>query len=42
MRIGRIVELSHRMKPGKENFKLEVKHINVEEILPQHKRLKDE
>jgi len=30
------------MKPGKENFKLEVKHINVEEIMPQHKRFKDE
>ena len=42
MKIGRIVELSHRMKPGKENFKLEVKHFNVEEIMPQHKRLKDE
>lgn len=39
--IGRIVDLSHRMIPGKENFKLEVRNYPVEEIMPQVKRRKD-
>ena len=40
-RIGRIVDLSHAMVPGKENFKLEVRNYPVEEIMPQVKRRKD-
>lgn len=41
MKLGRIVELSHKMKPGTENFKLELKNFPVEEIMPQIKRQKD-
>ena len=41
MDIGRIVDLSHRMVPGEENFKLEVTNYPVEEIMPQVKRRKD-
>ncbi|MDO8685039.1 MAG: cyclase family protein, partial [Clostridiales bacterium] len=32
---GSILELSHRMVPGKENFKLEAKTFDVTEILPE-------
>jgi len=41
MKIGRIVDMSHGMIPGKENFKLEVRNYPVEEIMPQVKRRKD-
>ena len=41
MKLGTIVELSHKMKPGKENFKLEARIFDVEEIMPQVKRRKD-
>lgn len=41
MKLGRIIDLSHKMIPGKENFKLEVKNYPVEEIMPQVKRRKD-
>jgi len=39
--IGRIVELSHKMVPGKENFKLELENYPVEKIMPEIKRQKD-
>lgn len=41
MKIDRIVELSHKMIPGKENFKLELKTFNVEEVVPDVKRRQD-
>lgn len=41
MKLGRIIDLSHKMIPGKENFKLEVKNYPVEEIMPQVNRRKD-
>lgn len=41
MKLGRIIDLSHRMKPGKENFKLELKNFFVDEIMPDIKRRKD-
>ncbi len=41
MDISRFIDLSHKMKPGKENFRLEVKSFPVEEIMPQIKRQKD-
>ena len=41
MKLGRIVELSHRMVPGKEIFKLEVHNFPVEELLPQIRRRED-
>ncbi len=41
MNISRLIDLSHKMKPGKEDFKLEVKSFPVEEIMPQIKRQKD-
>ena len=40
-RIGHIVELSHKMVPGRENFRLELKNYPVEEIMSQVKRRKD-
>lgn len=41
MNIDHIIELSHKMRSGKENFKLEVTNYPVEEIMPQIKRQKD-
>ncbi len=41
MKLGRIIDLSHKMIPSKENFKLEVKNYPVEEIMPQVKRRND-
>ena len=35
MKLGTPIELSHRLRPGKEEFKLEIETFNVEEI---HKR----
>jgi arylformamidase len=35
MKPGRLIELSHRLVPGKEEFSLEIKTMNVEEV---HKR----
>jgi arylformamidase len=35
MKIGKPIELSHRLKPGMEEFKLEIETSNVEEV---HKR----
>ncbi len=40
MNISCFIDLSHKMKPGKEDFKLEVKSFPVEEIMPQIKRQK--
>jgi arylformamidase len=39
--IGRIVELSHVMVPGEEEFRLELKTFNVEEIMPRIARRSD-
>ena len=39
--IGRVVELSHKMVPGKEIFKLEVENYPVEKIMPEIQRQKD-
>ena len=39
--IGRIVELSHVMVPGEEEFSLELKTFNVEEVLPRITRRTD-
>lgn len=39
--IGRIVELSHKMVPREENFKLELENYPVEKIMPEIKRQKD-
>jgi len=35
MRKGAIIELSHRMIPGRENFKLETRTFDVTELLPE-------
>ena len=35
MKLGKLIELSHRLTPGKEEFKLEIETMNVEEV---HKR----
>ena len=39
--IGRITELSHVMAPGEEEFSLELKTLNVEEVLPRITRRSD-
>ena len=38
MKIGRIVDLSHKLCPAKEEYKLEVKRYFVDELYPQYKR----
>lgn len=35
MKAEDIIELSHRMIPGKENFRLEVRNFDVTELLPE-------
>ncbi len=35
MKLGKLIELSHRLTPGNEEFKLEIETMNVEEV---HKR----
>ncbi len=40
-RIGRVIELSHKMIAGEEIFKLEVENYPVEKIMPEIKRQKD-
>lgn len=37
----RIVELSHDLHPGQEEYQLEVEHRYVEELLPEYKRPPD-
>lgn len=37
MRKEAIIELSHRMIPGKENYKLELRNFDVTELLPEVK-----
>ena len=37
----RIIELSHRMIPGKEHFKLETRTFDVTELLPEVKHRRD-
>jgi arylformamidase len=39
--MGRIVELSHRLVPGEEEFKLEIETFNAEEITPWIQRRPD-
>ena len=39
--LGRVVELSHMMVPGKEEFLLELKTFPVEEIMPRIQRRSD-
>ena len=39
--LGRIVELSHAMVPGKEEFLLEMKTFPVEQIMPRIERRSD-
>lgn len=39
--MGRIIDLSHKMIPGKEEYRLELKTFNTEEIVPNIKRRKD-
>jgi len=41
MNMGRIVDLSQKMVPGKEHFKLEAKVSDVTEIMPHIKHRKD-
>ena len=41
MKIGRIIDLSHRLYPGKEEYKLEIKTSFVDELLPGYVRPKD-
>ena len=41
MRKEAIIELSHRMVPGKENFKLETRTFDVTELLPEVKHRPD-
>jgi arylformamidase len=41
LKSGRIVELSHRMIPGKEEFRLEIETFNVEEVIGRIERLPD-
>jgi len=36
-----IIELSHRMIPGKENFRLETRTFDVTELLPKIKHRPD-
>ncbi|MCD6318629.1 cyclase family protein [Candidatus Aerophobetes bacterium] len=38
MKIGRIVDLSHKLYPGEEEYKLEVSYHFVDELYPQYKR----
>ena len=38
MKIGRIVDLSHKLCPAKEEYKLEAKRYFVDELYPQYKR----
>lgn len=38
MKINRIIDLSHTLTPGKEEYKLEVKRYFVNELYPQYKR----
>lgn len=40
-RLGGIVELSHIVVPGEEEFTLELKTFNVEEIMPRIQRRRD-
>jgi arylformamidase len=40
-KVGRIVELSHVVVPGEEEFTLELKTFNVEEVMPRIKRRSD-
>ena len=37
MKLGRIVDLSHDLHPGKEEYKLEVRTYFVDELLPDYK-----
>ncbi len=32
MKLGKLIELSHRLTPGKEEFQLEIETLNVEEV----------
>jgi len=40
-KLGRIVELSHRLVPGEEEFKLEIETFNAEKITPWIQRRSD-
>jgi arylformamidase len=42
LRKGRIVDLSHRLRAGKERFKLEIDTFFVDEYLPGFKRIQDD
>ena len=41
MKIGRMVNLSHKMIPGEEEYRLKLKTFNTEELVPGIKRRKD-
>jgi len=42
MKIGRVVDLSHKLCPGREEYKLEAKRYFVDELYPQYKRRPDD
>ena len=42
MKIGKIVDLSHKLYPGKEEYKLEMKTHFTDELYPQYKRRENE
>ena len=41
MKKGKMIELSHRMIPGQENFKLETRTFDVTELMPEVKHRPD-
>lgn len=41
MRLGRLVELSHRLVPGREEFPLEIKTFNTDEVMHRIQRRAD-
>ena len=38
---GRIVDLSHRLRPGKEEYSLELETNFTDELMPQYERASD-
>jgi len=41
MKSGRVVELSHRMVPGEEEFPLEIETFNTEEVISEENRTEE-
>jgi arylformamidase len=41
MKLGRVIELSHRLVPGQEEFPLAIKIFNTDEVMPRIERRAD-